>query len=132
MLHSWKQTISAPWPAARRVSSRIRPRLYGLSPSRCSNWAAAIRTSRIAWSPLPAPDLSSDPPTLHAAHSGEDFRGDGPVDVGETEVTAAVTEGELLVVEAHEVEDRGVKVVDVHAVDDGVEPEFVGGAVDHS
>src|SRR3954452_12362437 len=47
MQHSWKQTISAPRLAARRVNSRMRPRLYALSPSRCSNWAVPIRMSRM-------------------------------------------------------------------------------------
>src|SRR5690349_11391031 len=46
MLYSWKRTISAPWPAATRVNSRMRPRLYASSPSRCSNCAAANRRSR--------------------------------------------------------------------------------------
>src|SRR3712207_8556781 len=38
--------------------------------------------------------------------------------------------GEPLVVEAHEMEDRGVEVVDVHPAVDGAEAQLVGGAVD--
>ena len=37
-------------------------------------------------------------------------RDDPPGDVGEAEVAAAVAEGQFLVVEAQEVEDRGVQV----------------------
>ena len=51
------------------------------------------------------------------------------MDVGEAVIPAGVAVGELLVVEAHEVEDRGIHVVDVDAVLDGREPELVGGAV---
>ena len=54
---------------------------------------------------------------------------DVAVDVGEAVIPAGVAVGELLVVEAHEVEDRGIHVVDVDAVLDGREPELVGGAV---
>ena len=52
------------------------------------------------------------------------------VDVGQAEVAAGVAVGEGLVVEAEEVEDRGVEVVDVDLVLDGLEAELVGGAVD--
>ncbi len=46
--------------------------------------------------------------------------------VGEAEVAALEAEGELLVVEAEQVQDRGVEVVDVDAVFDGAEAELVG------
>ena len=52
------------------------------------------------------------------------------MDVGQAEVAAGVAVGEGLVVEAEEVEDRGVEVVDVDLVLDGLEAELVGGAVD--
>ena len=52
------------------------------------------------------------------------------VDVGQAEVAAGVAVGELLVVEAEQVQDRGVQVVDVDLVLDGGEAELVGGAVD--
>ena len=51
------------------------------------------------------------------------------VDIGEAEVSAGVAVGELFVVEAHEVENGGVEVVDVDFVFDGGKAEFVGGAV---
>ena len=53
-------------------------------------------------------------------------------DVGQAEIAAGVAVRELLVVEAHEMQDRGVQVVDVDAVFDGFEAELVGRAVDVS
>ena len=52
------------------------------------------------------------------------------VHVGQAEVAAAVAVGQPLVIQAHQVQDRGVQVVDVHAVLDGLHAELVGGAVD--
>ena len=46
--------------------------------------------------------------------------------VGQAEVAAGVAIGELLVVEAQEVQDRRVQVVNVDAIFDGVPAEFVG------
>ena len=51
-----------------------------------------------------------------------------PCDVGQAEVAALEAEGELQVVEAEQVQDRGLQVVDVDAVFDGVEAELVGRA----
>src|SRR5262249_30076713 len=62
--------------------------------------------------------------------SGEELLHHGSMDVSEPEVAARVTVGEGFVVEAEEVEDRGVQVVDVDGVLDGLEAEFVGGAMD--
>jgi len=50
-------------------------------------------------------------------------------DVGQPKVAAGEAEGEFGVVEAEEVQDRGVQVVDVDAVFDGFVAEFVGRAV---
>src|SRR6266540_1420463 len=61
--------------------------------------------------------------------SGEDGGRDLAGDIGETEVASAVVVGELLVVEAHQVQDRRVQVMDVHAVLDGGDAELIGGAV---
>jgi len=44
-------------------------------------------------------------------------------------VAAGVTIGETLVVEAHEMEDRGAQVVDLGAILDGLESEFVSRTV---
>ena len=54
---------------------------------------------------------------------------DFAVDVGEAVVAALEAEGEFGVVEAEEVEDGGVEVVDVDFVFDGVKAELVGLAV---
>ena len=62
--------------------------------------------------------------------SGNQFFDHVAVHVGQAEVAAGVAVGELLVVEAEQVQDRGVQVVDVDAVFDGLEAELVGGAVD--
>src|SRR5262249_20176031 len=51
------------------------------------------------------------------------------VHIGQAEVSAVVAIGELLVVQAHQVQDRGVQVVDADAVDDGLETDFVSLAV---
>ena len=48
------------------------------------------------------------------------------MDVGQAEVAAGVVEGELLVVEAEQVEDRRLEVVDVDGVLGDVEAEVVG------
>ncbi len=50
-------------------------------------------------------------------------------DVGESVVAAAVAVGEASVVDAHEMEQGGVQVVDVDFIVDRVPTEFVGGAV---
>ena len=63
------------------------------------------------------------------AASGEDGFYDLAVDVGETEVAALVVEGQALVVDAEEVEQGGVEVVDVNAAVDDVVAEVVGLAV---
>src|SRR4051812_49371277 len=62
--------------------------------------------------------------------SAHDAPDDLAVDVGEPEVAAAVAVGELLVVDAHQMQDRRVQVVHVDLVGDGGDAELVGGAVD--
>ena len=51
-------------------------------------------------------------------------------DVGQAEVAAGVAVGEAFVVEAEQVQDRGLQVVDVDRVLDDVEAEVVGAAVE--
>ena len=43
-----------------------------------------------------------------------------PVHIGETEVAALITVGELLVIEAHQFQNRGVQVMHVHLVLNGL------------
>src|SRR6186713_1291289 len=64
-----------------------------------------------------------------AGKSSQDVLDDVSGDVGQPEVAAAVAEGEPRVVQAEEVQDGGVQVVDVDAVLDGLEAELVGLAV---
>jgi hypothetical protein len=54
------------------------------------------------------------------------------VDVGQTIVAAGVAEGELLVVESQEVQDRGVEVVNVDSILANGDPEFVRRAIGDS
>ena len=51
------------------------------------------------------------------------------MNVGQPEVAAGVAVGELLVVEAEQVQNRRVQVVNVDFVLDGSKAELVGGAV---
>jgi len=53
------------------------------------------------------------------------------VHIGQPEVAAAEAEREPLVVNAHQVQDRGVQIVNMHPVLDGRETEFVRGPVPH-
>ena len=64
--------------------------------------------------------------------STQNFTHDLAVDVGQAEVSAGVAVGELFVVEAEQVEHRGVEVVDRNWVLDGSEAKFVGCSVDGS
>src|SRR5262249_11154702 len=48
--------------------------------------------------------------------------------VGQPFVPAVVQEGQLFVIEADQVQERGVEVVDRDAIFDGAETELVGGA----
>ena len=60
---------------------------------------------------------------------GEEVFDDVAVDVGEAEVAAGVGVGEFFVIEAEEVEDGGVEVVDGGDIDGGAAAEFVGLAI---
>ena len=57
---------------------------------------------------------------------------DVPVHVGEPEISARVAEGQRLVIEAHEMENRGVEIVDVDGILHDVDSQFVGHPVGHS
>ena len=52
------------------------------------------------------------------------------VDIGEAVIAAAMPVGQSFVIEAHDVQDRRVQVVDVDLVLHGVPAEFVGRPVD--
>lgn len=51
------------------------------------------------------------------------------MDVGETEIAAGVSVGELLVIESKLVENRGMEIVDVDRVFRDVHSELVAGPV---
>ena len=55
-----------------------------------------------------------------------------PVHIGQTEVAAFVTESELFVVHAEEVQDSGVEVMHVNLLLDRVLAEFVGFTINQS
>ena len=62
----------------------------------------------------------------------QDAFDDVPADVGEAEPAALVFVNELLVVDAHEVHERGLKVVHMNGVFDDVVAEVVGLAIAES
>src|SRR5438045_9449800 len=51
------------------------------------------------------------------------------MDIGQAEVAAGVAEGEFLVVEAEQPEDRGVKIMHMDFFLDRLETEFIGRTV---
>ncbi len=61
--------------------------------------------------------------------SSQNIPHDSSLDIGQSLVTAFVEEGEAFVVEAEDVQDGGVEVVDVDGVLGGAEAEVVGAAV---
>ena len=63
---------------------------------------------------------------------GEDFFDDVAMHVGQTEVTTGVAVRQALVIEPQELEHRGVQVMDVDLVFDGLKAEFIGLAVEHT
>ena len=87
-----------------------------------THWRLGIQEqSKLPWSPL----LCDNWPI----RSRQDFLDHLAVDVGEPEVAAGVAVSELFVVEAEQVEDRGLEVVDVDRVFGDVEAQVVGRAV---
>ena len=67
---------------------------------------------------------------MRLPRSRQDLLDHLPVHVGQAEVAAGVAVRQLLVVEAQQVQDRRVQIVDVDLVLDGGEAELVGRAVD--
>ena len=63
--------------------------------------------------PNPLPRSTSGEGTRAPGRSGEQVLHHMPVDVGQAEIAAGVAVGEPFVVEAEQVQDRGVQVVDV-------------------
>src|SRR5688572_19820592 len=63
---------------------------------------------------------------------GQHWLDDAARDVGEPEIATLVAVGQLLVVEAHQVEDRCLDIVDAHRLAGRAETELVGAANGHS
>ena len=47
------------------------------------------------------------------------------MDIGQPEVASAIAVGEFFVIDTHEVQQRGVKIVDVHPFFGGVPAELI-------
>ena len=123
----WRISRRLRWRIPRRLRWRI-PLLIGLGdaaerrrPSLESN-GGPVRLAR---------DRPADRPSGVSLPigSGEDRFDDLARHVGQAEVAAVVAVGQLLVVEAEQVQDRGVQVVDADAVDDRLVADLVGLAV---
>src|SRR5882672_10706008 len=54
------------------------------------------------------------------------------VNIGQPEIPARMPKGKLRMVESEEMKNCGVKIVDMHRVLGGLEPEFIGGAMNMS
>ena len=71
------------------------------------------------------------------AHDGggrlrEDFVDDLSIDIRQPVIATAMMIGEPGVIEAHEMQDRSVQVVDVNFVLNGVPAKLIGGAMHHA
>ena len=75
-------------------------------------------------------DLRAASPAPAGLSSRQDVPQDLPGHIGEAVIPAGVKVGELLVIEAHEVEDGGVQVMDMGLLRGHVESEFVGRTTD--
>ena len=64
------------------------------------------------------------------ARSRDQLPNDTAIDISEAEIAAGMPEGELFVIEAQELQNRGVQIVDMHFVLDRGESEFIRRAVD--
>src|SRR5438034_2922458 len=63
--------------------------------------------------------------TRETPDSSDEFLDHVSLHISQAEVPAGVAEGEFLVVETEQPEDRRVKVMDVNFVFDGLKPEFI-------
>src|SRR5213596_706438 len=62
----------------------------------------------------------------------DDLTGDVATHVGESKIAAAVSVGQLLVIDPHQVQEGGMQIMDVHRVLDSGVANLIGGAVDHA
>lgn len=66
------------------------------------------------------------------SQSGDEFAHYIPCDVGQTVVPPAVVTGQLFVIHAHEMENRGVEVVDVNFIGGHGGCDFIRSAPCHT
>ena len=76
-------------------------------------WRASSSVTKTGPSPVPQRDERDD---LSWRQSGEDIRDDVAVDISEAEVSPRAAVGQAGMVESKQVQDGGVKIVDVHLV----------------
>ena len=98
------------------------------SPRTCSGWPTRSEIGTEAFVEVMTVTISGD--AMTPTGSRQDLPHHLAMHIGQPEVAAGVAVGEPGVVEAEQVQDRGVQVVDVHGVLDGLVAEFVGRAVD--
>jgi hypothetical protein len=67
----------------------------------------------------PLPGRFSDRLEATADELRDNLAGDLPMNVGQTEIAAAVAVGQLFVIKAHQVQDGGVQVVNMQRALDG-------------
>src|SRR5205814_8009346 len=101
-------------------------RIFSRTSANDSSAAATLFASGPKTSASKAMTALSNFMCFAGAPSGDDVAHHFAVHVGQPEVAAAITVGELFVIEAQEIENGGVQVVDVDAVFDGVHAEFIG------
>lgn len=57
---------------------------------------------------------------------------DSTVNIGESEISSGMSEGELFVIDSQLMEDRGMEVVDFHRIFDGIFSDLIGSAMNMS
>src|SRR2546428_3523516 len=78
---------------------------------------------------LAVDDGSTKPQRSQRGTSGQNCLHHLPVDIGQTKVAPGVAISEFFVVEAEQMKNRGVQVMNVNRVLHRLETEFVGGAM---
>lgn len=69
---------------------------------------------------------------MQKTRSRQDVLNNVSVDIGETKIPTGIAVGQVFVIEAHEMKDGGVEIVDVDFVLHGSETKFVGCTVCHT
>ena len=64
--------------------------------------------------------------------SGEDCGCDRPMNIRQTEISSAVAERQFGMIQAHQMQNCGMQVMDIHPVFDGVNSDVIGRTVSQS